>query len=131
MKNEVQIIRTNRSGKVNHSQTVFARKLGDSWEIKEMSQGWVIEPKKLYHPLSEYFEKPSIFTYIKSMIKIKWWRLRYKIALGKLESDGYGVFLDNERYYFQFRKEDFKKMVLHVKESMKHEGFKVIVSEKK
>lgn len=128
---EITIVRTNRSGKVIPSQHVCARRLSKGiWEIREDSQGWNIEPDKLYHPMSEYFAHPSVATFIKCKLRINWWKFRFKQTLGKFNTDGYGAYLSNDRYYFQFRKEEYKKMVSHIKEEMKNE-VKVFVSEKK
>ena len=130
MTKRIYLVRTNRSGKVIRSQTVYATKSRSGWTIKEENEGWEIQPDKLYHPLSSYFENPGLLSYIQAKVKISFWKLKYRLTFGHLATDGYGVYMDNERYYFQFRKEDYKKAVTHVQETKNNENVKIVIPEK-
>jgi hypothetical protein len=111
MEKRIRLTRTNRSGKVI-PQEVYATRLKTGWEIKS-SEGWTIEASKLYHPMAEYFMKPTLWNLLRTKISISYWRRKFEKKLGKdnLVTDGYGAYLDNTRRYFQFRERDYEKML--------------------
>ena len=122
-----RIQRTNKSCEIIKDQQVYAewQEITKSWKIHNVKgKPFEIPANKLYHPLAEFFIRPTSFTWFKCNFKIGKWRKRYNKEIRKLKisetlkykfhMDNFGVFVtqkgDKKReFYFQFRKEDFKR----------------------
>lgn len=117
MKEKIEIIRTTRACKVLE-QKVYAERLENgSWEIKNVKEGWTIPADKLFHPMSRYFEKPTLWRYWICNRNVRKWKTRTlelldRSKINKVVDEGFGVFLrmNNTSYYFQYREEDYKKL---------------------
>ena len=73
---------------------------------------------KLYHPMSPYWEHPTIFNKIICEVRMFMWRTLMNLGGSakyvKDTADHYGIFChphkeEKEVYYFQYRYKDFKK----------------------
>ena len=126
---KIKIIRTTKSCKVQ-DQKVYAERLQDgSWEIKNEKEGWTIPADKLFHPMSRYFEKPTWFRKWQCNRSITKWKKKTLELLNRfgtkgLVSDDYGIFLFNkgDKYYFQYREEDYRKLMEFLLEIKKKES---------
>ena len=103
-------------------KTTMSCKVKCLFTLEKVNDEWVCEGDnfnipicKLYHPYRNYMVDGGLWNYITETIKVKFWKFCTLWLSSKGLDEGYGILIRStstgESYFFQYRKEDFKRFM--------------------